>query len=258
MSKSLLGYHNIPDRDDTSVTGSGFKGGFPVGNLTHSHIGKFTQINGSSATIKVDAGVDVAARLLAFIGTDVTTSVSYTLTVDPDGGSFGAGATATRTSLSVDMIYEQALDDFGSDITGRYWQIDLTTSDTDRKIGRLVIAPANEFFLAYPVDFQTEDGTLVKETEGGQLLRFTRPQTRKANFAYNLTGANARADALTNFNRTVDRLAGKREDVLLVPDPGDSDMGLNQMIWGQLTNLGSASVSRFQDWEKSYTIKEVR
>lgn len=258
MTESLLGYHNIPDRGASTLDGTGFKSGFPLSNLTHAHVKRFAQIDGTSATIKVDAGSDVTARMLAFIGTDMTTSVTYSLKVDPDGGSFGGGTTASRTSLSVDTTYEQALDDFGSDITGRYWQIDLTTSDTDRKIGRLVIAPANEFFLAYPVDFQTEDGTLVKETEGGQLLRFTRPQTRKAIFSYNLSGTNARADALTNFNKTVDRLAGKREDVLLVPDPGDLDMGLDQMIWGQLTNLGSASVSRFQDWEKSYTIKEVR
>ncbi len=256
-NKTLLGYDNLPDRGPSAVTGSGWRANLPVSNVAHAHIAKFAKLTGSSGTIKVDAGSDETARALAFIGTNMDSSVSYTLKVDPDGGSFGNGNAATRTDTHVfDTTYQQMLDDFGSDITGRYWQIDVSGL-SGLKVGRLVIVPAQVFHIVYPLDIGIQDNTMVKRTEGGQTLRFRKSEPRQATFNYQLIGPTSRTDALGGFVKMVDRLSGKFSDVLFVPNPGDSDLGINQMIWGQIQELGPASFVGFQQFEKTYRVIEA-
>jgi hypothetical protein len=293
MATSTLGYDNIIDKPATSLSATNEIATLPVGNLAHVHIAKVFRVNGKQTTISVDAGSQVTARQIALIGTNYATgAIRLTASNNAQGGT---DVLSGSIDFATDTTYGQILAHLASDTSARYWNIEieantLSDSQSNLEFGRLFIGPTLgiNINLGYPFNVQTVDQSVSKRTLGGQRYVFQRPQYRQVSFIYGV--GITESEGFDDFSRTLDRIAGQRQEILLTPlletnssgtidaqdgtaltlqdgstfeSQGtirtivDNTLGVRQMVWGFLSSLGPTNFAGYNQLEKEYTLEEA-
>lgn len=257
---TTIGYGNLIDSSGVTLSATNAISTLPAANLQQTHLVNVFRVNGTDTMISLDFGQQVTLRQIAFMATNYATG-SISLTADNSAQS-GTGVLSGFTSFDVDTTYGQIFGDLGSDTTARYWELTVSASAlsdgaSNLEFGRLFMGPTIDFNrnISYPLEIYVQDQSQVRRTLGGQQFVWELPQYRVVNFIYGIGLSNSQG--FDTLLRTLDRVAGKRQEVLLIVDANDNQLGIKQMVWGFLSSLGPASVAGYNQLEKEYTLEET-
>lgn len=252
MARAFIGYDNVVDHAATVLSASDAISTLPAENLRHPHVAKIWRASGASATITLDAGGEVAADALGLFGTNLTATGALSLTATPGG----AVATAMQ-SISDD--HDQAIAVFDGRVTAQIWELSLSDASLAQlEVGRLFLGPVMRpaVNVELPVRWGIEDPSEVRTTAGGQRLTFKRPVRRTAQFGWSALSEN---EAVGDLLGRLDRISGRRQDVLFVQDEEAVGEALHERaIWGRLGQLDPVEHPSFGVYAKRYRIEESK
>ena len=93
LSRLLVAYDDYTYHVDSTVTGTGWDGSYPVANLTSTQLSNYSSLTGTSGSIAIDLGSSKLIEVLSAIKHTVSTTATWRIRVsdnsllltDPDG-----------------------------------------------------------------------------------------------------------------------------------------------------------------------------
>lgn len=230
MANFLLSYQNWIDQPGASLSASHEVTTLPVANLANPDVLKIWRAVGSTAPwLQVDFGVARAVRVLGLFGVPRLASsdtVRWRL-----GSTAGAGDVYDSGVIACGRFdgYAQLVHCLAAPLTARYCRVDLSAPsqsalgyvDAGRLWAGAAWQGARNYSYGFAVDIDDGKTVQVDADRAPASAVYVDPRTpgRTASFAL---------DALTPDERwivaDVKRLAGKRRQVLFVPDPDSADL----------------------------------
>ena len=219
----------------------------------------------ASVYLEIDLGAAYAINLIALLYTNASSAATWrirgatsqpNLTAAPgyDSGSLSHWPVA---GLS-DWAWTHALKFLDVAQNFRWWRIDIDDAANPAgyyQAGRLYIASAWQGGRNYDygIQYGWEDPSEDARTQGGQSVTLDMAQRRVLQFTINnLTEAEAFANAFE-----IDRLRGKKRDVLVIPNPTSAAQIMRQTVCGKIEDLSPLAHVAFPSFGKSYRIVEM-
>ncbi len=233
MVNAWIAYTNHYD-DATILVATNEVATLPIANVRNSHIVRVFRTSASSTEIDLTMSGNVSADVFLMAGINIAATDTYRLRASTsalgDTDQLDTGAVSTAVSTR----YKQALYVFGATVTARYWRLNVTGSNPI-EIGRLwlgpIVRPAISIAPGYGL--QIVDSSIVKQTDGGQVLRYLRPRLRRAVFNWNQRLDDPDAYALF---QNIDHGVGVAKDVVFCLDE-DHAFAADNTILGALEAL---------------------
>lgn len=233
MANAWLSYANHYD-DAATLAATNEVATLPIANVRSSHVIKVFRASATSTEIDLTMSANVAADVFLMAGINIAATDTYRLRASTSalGGTDQLDTGAVSTAIST--RYSQALYVFTATVTARYWRLNVTgTNPID--IGRLwlgaIVRPAISIAPGYSL--QIVDNSIVKQTDGGQVLRYLRPRLRRAVFNWNQRLDDSEAYALL---QNIDHGIGIAADVVFCLDE-DHAFAADNTILGALEQL---------------------
>lgn len=256
---SAFSWVNHVDRSGASFTAGDQSPGLPVTNLADRIIQKVFRSGSSYSTnFTIDFGASVSVRLLGLFGCTLTAGTD-TVRHRLSNVSSGAGEAYDSgvVDCGVDQNYGVNAALINADVTARYWRCDVVansrSSNFSFDIGRAwagqVWVPGIGFSVGWGQGFvDTTDVTRARHS--GVTFPSEGSVYRKLDFTFDNLLAADRDQALT-----LDRVAGKRSQIVFLPSTTDMTTPLigRMAELSQVMQPTSAVPARFS---KRYTIEQ--
>lgn len=256
MANLIIGYRDFCTTA-TSITASSALSTLPATNLALPQLerGWQTATGVTSANITVDMGGTVTIGDCCLINTNLTAAATCRVrvsTADATGAAGDALDTGT-VSAGVDPDYGKMVRVFSSNVSGRYFRIDLTDTSLTGGIyvGRLAILRAIRFTRNYAFGWKLlgRDFTNVSLTESGSEYALRGNYQRGISFTLPAITITERDGEAEKLRRTV----GTFDDILVVRDPDSTNLGRDS-FWGRLQQLPEYTVSSYPTTEGAFVV----
>ena len=236
MANAWIGHTNHYD-DATTLAATNEVASLPIENVQNSHVVKVFRANSSTTVVDLTMSANVSSNVFMLAGTNIAESDTYQLqaSVSAITGSYGALDTGA-ISTGISTRYKQALNVFASTVSARYWRLTLTGTTNPIDIGRLWLSPIVRpaISVAPGYGLQVVDTSIVRQTDGGQVLRYQRPKLRRA--VFNWSQRLDDTDAYALF-QNIDHGVGAAKDVLFCLDE-EHAFAADNTILGTLEQFG--------------------
>lgn len=257
-NNASISYDDILRRSTTTLSESTALTGAGVGNLATQRLHSLWRASGNSASIEIDAGSSVTARVIWMGAVNFTSSCTIRIRVSDSAMGSTDVLDTGEVAADVNSDLRTLIHFLSSDTSGRYWQVNIEdTTLTRLEAAAMHLGPIKR--PAINIDFDYEiywvDPSMERRSIGQQPFRIVRPKYREATVRWQwLSEAEAMADLLGTLELT----AGRTTNVLLVFDE-DGGYLHEQAIWGPLVDLGKFRRRRTgnAEYQKSYRIREV-
>lgn len=202
----------------------------PLTNLWTQSPVEVARILATTGALTVDLGGAAAIRAALMLTNNVRDSATWTVSAaTTEGGlaspSFTTGALPITDPLSPTLFASQSF---------RWWRIAINDSgnpDGYLDIPRLYLSTAWTPIDLASYSLRWEDGSVQRDTRGGQIAVAERPKRRVITFAL---GYQTEAEAWDQGYELL-KYAGKSRDIIAVLDPANGDQVQRQGIYGLLT-----------------------
>lgn len=258
---------NYADASTVTLTASSGLTGNPVSNLQNKHVMRtWIGRNGTTENITIDFGASPpaidAVAMLNLVGFDATAVTRLRASNTDTSGQAGEMYDSTSAAGRVDGDYRALIFLLSSQVTARYWRIDLNQGGLTRiEAGRLAMGQRQAVSRNFSVNWQRgwKDPTTREENRDGQEFEDIRDPYRTAQVSYEFLVLSER----NGFVEQIDRDLGTHGDFLWIEDPTSSNLG-RDCIWGHIDgdNAPVIEPAIFQDgnrvFSKTYRIRERR
>lgn len=257
MANVAVGHTNLADGDDVVLSASSSVIFMPVSELRTVHVGrKWRGDGGNTETVFVDLGSAQSLDTIALMGTNLMTT-----------GTTRVRASATDPLVTSALLYDsgdlvgEVDESYGylvtlldAPVSARYVRIDLTQGGVDYiEAGRLFIGLRSSFEVNadYGWSYAWVDPSRVTKSIAGQSYVDARESYRVFEMAFSFMVEDDRR----GFVEQIDRVNGRKTDLLWIVDPEDDNLGY-VTVWGLMSELFAISQPLFDRWSKSYRIEE--
>ena len=256
----LIGYSNKADSPATIVAGSQ-ESSLPVSNLQDVTVARLWRTDTSgvvtSTYLTIDAKASITARVVALLGTNLTSSATVRIRAsDADSTAVTGDLLDTGTvSAGVDDNYQNIYYVLSADTAARYWRIDITDATLPSHIqaGRLFLSPAwiPTKSALYGWSGTFTDASRVSTSLGGQTFVDIQSRARELKFTLSFMDE----DEMYGTAFEIDRLNGKNTDILVMMRTTGSYIS-EQSVFGLVTRITPVIHETIDVYKKQYTVKE--
>lgn len=264
-----IGVVNLVDATGATVTCANQHADYPAANLQASELGApLRTLDATSVSNKIVATLAAAVTLsqfaVALVKHNLQSSATWTIV-------FKSGVTTVRTvtarAVNADGYWSSKIDgqsrnvalyQDSSSLTFDSLEIsisDATNPDGYFEIPRLFIGSLIVPVVGFSYEYQPQwvDPSERGEAAGGNMVHRLRTKYRKGAFKLPIL---ADAEAWDDFFGTVDALAGKTKDCLVIPDRTSSTRLHMRLLWGPQDELSALGPVAFQKYNKTITFRE--
>lgn len=286
MGNITFGYPNRAD--ETTLSGGSWETTLPLANLKDriiAHVARSTDDATSSTKFDIDLGKSRMIGLFALAGhnlsvdatikitgatsqANLTSSPFYTtgwIDVWPTGaipldmleweddnfwlGTITAEARAAYNTPFIKAITKNSL---------RWWRVeidDTTNPDGYVQVGRLFLSDSwtPTYNMSYGASLAVEDPGSVEESEGGTEFFDVRAKFRTLNLDLDFVSENEAYARILEIQRQL----GTRGELLVIPDPDDTNNGFRRNMLGRLVKIEPIVNTFTQYYKVSIEIKEI-
>ena len=281
MSNILISSVNYVDSGTATVDNA--VSTLPITNLQDRQLVKIWRNSQKTAVINVDFGaakiIDFAALVKHNISQTGTirgrfsNASDFSTTVYDSGvvkawarveefGTLPWGVFSWGGFINPSIAVNYAISSFdiqASAVAARYMRIDISDNDnTDNYLqaGRLIAGPAYQPSINYSngVQFEFMDDSRITKSRGGQT--FIDEVERYRRIRFELVNI-PQAEIFDNVFNNLDRLRGTSQDILVIPQPGDSTTWLTQNIYGRVTRTSPLTNTALNFYSKFIEVEEL-
>ena len=258
MTSAILAWDNKAAPSSTIITPSTEVATLPAENLKDPHIAKkWRTTSVTSQYLRIDMASAQPVQVVALIGTNLTAAATWRVRASSSDPLVATGIVydSGTVSAGIDTRYGLASLIMASEISARYWKIDLTDSGASGYLqaGRLFMGPMFQPKVNYSYNWSVAyiDPSRKNRSRGGQLYTDIQPMYRAVAFKFDFL---TQAEAL-NGVLEIDRNCGLHRDLLALLDVDGSNRS-EQAIWGTLESSSELSNPSFGVYSKAYRIEE--
>lgn len=256
-AKILLSWENHVDGTTAILTASQSAGDGAVSNLANPVVGRRWRTTDMAAYVDIDFGADKTVDVLALVFPRDSAfpglgSLSHTL--DPDGGTPGAGAAWSSGAVAIGLVagYGYHVQMPPASVTARYWRFAFNTVgvpviDVGRAWAGSGFRP--EYNISYGYEDRWDDLSRVSASARSG-AEFVDSRARQRSYAF---GLDAVTDSEKSTVREFARITGISSQVLFVKDPDNpaTETLLGRMV--QSTPIRHANIGIHQ---KAFALRE--
>jgi len=279
----VISTQNYVDSSTSTLTVDSEVSSLPKENLQDLQIVKVWRSSSTSAQIDIDLGTVKILDLMSIINNNFSTSATirwrvstasdFSTTVydtgvvdvwqpvEPFGSSpwglFRWGGIPSEEQIS--LYTRNTFTFIANAVFGRYVRIEISDAsnpDGYLQAGRLIVGPAYQPTVNYAngVEFEFVDNSRVTKSRGGQTFVDEVEKFRKMSFdLINLP----EAEMFGNIFNNMDRVKGVSKDVLVIPQPDDSQTWITQNIYGRISEISPIVNTALDYYTRRIEIEEM-
>jgi len=255
----LIADQNLSDSASTIIAGSQVSS-LPIENVQNNPVAKIWRTsNSNSDHILINMGSQVSIRIVALLGTNLTSSATIRIRADNSDTTATTGAILDTgvVDANIDDNYNTLYYVLNSDTTAQYWRIDLADNILSvLEVGRLFMGPA--FFPDTKAQFgwtlNYKDSSSISQSLGNQTFIDPRNKERMLAFTLSFLSESEAYDTIFELQRRI----GQSENILVMMNENETDSLRRSQysIYGLINQTGQVIHRTIGVFQTKFQIKE--